>query len=973
MGKGALFKKADLHIHVPGTGQYFQSPEQINVNSDREREKFAERVVKYSKEEAGLDMIAITNHNDASWVEPMHKAANRLFPDSFFVFPGVEIGTQSGKDGVHVLSVFEVGTTQEEIDHFMISLELLKDDRFDKHKSPNNTKLSFREVLEKIEHHDGIAIAPHVFSDNGLLESSRKRQRINNFTDPKLLGVDFQSSIDELGEEQRNILENRDPNLDFRRKNQIACLNNSDARRIEDIGTWFTWIKCEEVNIETLKQSLLDPEARLRLRDNPPQEPNFQIQNINVKSDNKTGFLYGIDIQFNPRINCLIGGRGTGKSALIELLRYVWQQAPVSEREEEVESFRPVFLPESGKASVGIKSRQSSKNAWQEYQIEKEGTKKPEVYRINDKGDKILDSDLEPNDIFPVRVFGQKEILYTSKDIGSQLEMLDRMIGDELERIDNKIEEIDLKLRRNRETFVNLLIEIDQMDEQLSRLGKIKVKLEQYRQAGLEELEKTRRFYEREAGLWETAERQLSNVEEQLGMVESSFDFNLSYLSEEQLYDVDEIGKSSEESKRLPNEELFRELRDKLRLLREELLSKEENIYQLINRTKEEILEGKSKWENTKEAFDEKYYDKLREVGSDEFDMDSLLQLERERVHLERVKREREDLLLKLKEIASERTDLLTQREEIIDNRFQIRNKWAQKLTKRLRPKSEELNPRIKIEVVKSGDQTKWVDELQEYLTGSRLWKQDYEAIAENSYNSKLGFLSSIENAIEGKEEDVFIYEKWKDDFIKNEESELNDDMEKFANSCDIEVGKARKLVNFLGWEELLKLDEFIIPDRILVKINVASDIRASHDSDRPIWRTLGKELGEGVSVGQGCTAILSIIFLEAENPLIIDQPEDDLDNRFIYDEIVQVLRRERGHRQLIIATHNANIPVAGDAELILALGVEEMEVSDDKTTLHGVVEDSGFIDSKNMRKIVSETLEGGEQAFWIRKQKYGF
>jgi hypothetical protein len=101
---------------------------------------------------------------------------------------------------------------------------------------------------------------------------------------------------------------------------------------------------------------------------------------------------------------------------------------------------------------------------------------------------------------------------------------------------------------------------------------------------------------------------------------------------------------------------------------------------------------------------------------------------------------------------------------------------------------------------------------------------------------------------------------------------------------------------------------------------------------------------------------------VERDAPLVIDQPEDDLDNEFIFREIVQTLRRQKERRQFIVATHNANIPVSGDAELIVLLKADSE---------NGWVELSGSIDDPEIREPVEIILEGGKDAFLMRQLKY--
>ena len=118
------------------------------------------------------------------------------------------------------------------------------------------------------------------------------------------------------------------------------------------------------------------------------------------------------------------------------------------------------------------------------------------------------------------------------------------------------------------------------------------------------------------------------------------------------------------------------------------------------------------------------------------------------------------------------------------------------------------------------------------------------------------------------------------------------------------------------------------------------------------------------LSDGQKHTILLTIAMLAESNlPLIIDQPEDDLDNAFIFSSVVTTLRSIKERRQVILVTHNANIAVLGDSELLCP-----MKRSGDT----GVILDRGSIDRQETKKAVQEILEGGELAFRRRKEIYG-
>lgn len=119
-------------------------------------------------------------------------------------------------------------------------------------------------------------------------------------------------------------------------------------------------------------------------------------------------------------------------------------------------------------------------------------------------------------------------------------------------------------------------------------------------------------------------------------------------------------------------------------------------------------------------------------------------------------------------------------------------------------------------------------------------------------------------------------------------------------------------------------------------------------------------------SPGQKCAAILAFILNSGDNPLIIDQPEDDLDNSLIYSLIVKSIRRMKTKRQIIVVTHNPNIPVLGDAEGIIILDRNEKgKVAFRKE------KKAGCIEEKLIREGICEIMEGGEQAFRKREEKY--
>ena len=344
---------------------------------------------------------------------------------------------------------------------------------------------------------------------------------------------------------------------------------------------------------------------------------------------------------------------------------------------------------------------------------------------------------------------------------------------------------------------------------------------------------------------------------------------------------------------------------------------------------------------------------------------DSVLRLERERAELDRLARDVQQSKHELQTLFARRREWLRQLVKNAQEQYELRQKKAESITKRLK--------RIRVSVAQGRDED-WLRELWErYLRGTRLRDADYKNLIQIQSPGLLPLLALVEAADAELPTGEPLYTEW----LPKSEGMLfkPDALTKLAQYCGLAGNKAGKLRERIDLEVRLELDEMQPPDRVKIEMDIAlpgvdNVVENQNDKSKAIWRALGRRLGEGVSVGQGCTAILSILLLESTEPLIIDQPEDDLDNRFVYQEIVETLRTERGKRQMLFATHNPNIPVAGDAELIIAL-----DVTQDKDTkdLHAHVLASGFVDDLDVCEQVKSILEGGTVAFELRRMKYGF
>ena len=154
-------------------------------------------------------------------------------------------------------------------------------------------------------------------------------------------------------------------------------------------------------------------------------------------------------------------------------------------------------------------------------------------------------------------------------------------------------------------------------------------------------------------------------------------------------------------------------------------------------------------------------------------------------------------------------------------------------------------------------------------------------------------------------------------------------------------------------------IEELELPTVTAIRLNTADT------AEPPSWQAL-----EDLSKGQKATAVLLLLLLESDAPLIVDQPEDDLDNRFVTEDVVPRMREEKRRRQFVFSTHNANIPVLGDAELILGLTA----LGEAQRGMAQIASDHmGSIDTHSVRELVEDLLEGGKDAFETRRLKYGF
>ena len=333
LSNGARFYRIDLHNHTPADHSFHCKD--FSIVTDAEKEAFAREYVRFAKEEQGLDIIGITDHNDVTWTDLIRNAGAEI---GLTVIPGVELGANEGKRQVHFLALFGPNTAGEEIDHFMSSIGLTPKNRFDEYGNPRLTKNSCADLTRMISTAEdglpGLAIGAHVTRKNGLLHELEGESRVMAWEDPNLIAVEIPSSKSSLGGFNSRLINGE---MDAYGNRSIACINSSDGRGLGttttkerySIGDNACRVRLSHTGpnmLSALRHAFIDHDSRIRLDGDHVEEKYARIIGLTIEN----GFLSGAQVEepfiahLNPNLNTIIGGRGTGKSSILEALRYVF-------------------------------------------------------------------------------------------------------------------------------------------------------------------------------------------------------------------------------------------------------------------------------------------------------------------------------------------------------------------------------------------------------------------------------------------------------------------------------------------------------------------------------------------------------------------------------------------------------------------------------------------------------------------------
>jgi len=873
---GARFYKCALQVNPFGYVEQFQG------GSAFADEAAYNKAIVESCVRNEVEVIAITDHYR---VKRSVRLAEVAQDAGIHVFPGFEAVT---KEGVHFLCICDPDTGAEEVERFIGDCGIYDDGS----ASPTGD-YDVLELLAKSEKWGSVFVAAHVAASGGLLRTLSGQARINAWTSQDLLACAIAGEVDGAPDDLRAILNNRNP--EYRRAHAIAILNAADVSDPEKLASSGAtcWIKMSEVSVDGLRQAFLDPDSRIRLNSDPTPEEHVEIAALAWES----GFLDGQGIHFSENLNVLIGGRGTGKSTVIESIRYALGLEPLTpEARQAHEGIVRHVLRSGTKVSLLVRSYRPKKK---EYRIERTVPNPPVV---RDESGDVLD--LAPEDVVHAEVFGQHEIAELVENKTQLTNLLNRFVEPD-QKLDKQKRRLSRDLKKTRRKIVELQEESERLEERLASLPRLEETIKQYEDAGLEERLKDQSLLVREERILATVTERIQEVESLIGSFDEALPLDTAFLSDRAIQG-------------LPGGNHLLQARSVLEELGRSLRQSSAQLSELVERANNDLAEVRSAWGTRKSAVQSEYEKILRELQRTSVDGEEFIGLRRRIEDLRPLKQRRREIAAELKKIMQQRMNLLAEWEDAKQAQFSDLERASKRVTKQLRS-------RVRVRVEYAANREPLLTLLRESI-GGRL-KETIDALASQEL-SLAEFAATMRSGRSALEKKYGITRTQADNLA----------------SAPPDV--------------LMSIEELELPPDTQIELNVATD------AGEEVWKTL-----KTLSKGQKATAILLLLLLESNWPLVIDQPEDDLDNRFVYEGVVPKMRSEKRQRQFVFATHNANIPVLGDAEQIVGLQASGEGLG------HAVIPDEhvGSIDRVEVRELVEDILEGGKEAFEKRRRKYGF
>lgn len=832
-----------------------------------------------------IRVVGIADHGS---VESVDKLREVLSAKGIVVFPGFEIAST---EKIHMVCLFPEDTTKDQLNRYLGKLDLT-----DVEDGVRPSSLGCLELAKRIHELGGFWYAAHATGNNGLLRLNRDGGGLAHiWKDSQCVRVaQIPGPMSDLPENYRNIVENKNP--DYQRERPITAINAKDVAKPEDLEnpSAYSWIKMTRPSFDAFKIAFLDPESRIRL--SLAEEPHSVFESMRIHG----GYLDGVEARFSEHLNALIGGRGTGKSTLIECLRYVLELSPKGK--QALKLHQDIVKENLGKQAGSIElTLHSAAQHGHRFTISRRFGEPPIV---RDASGSV--SQQTPRDLLPqIEVYGQNEIFELAQDGPSRARLLERFLPVDGAGSERR-EALRKKLAENAQKLIKARTDLDEVMEKVARLPKLGEQLKGFQDLGIEAKLAKMPLYARERQLVERVGQEIARLDTGVQALGESLP-DLTFLSDKAL-------------EGLPDASLLVAMRSELERLKGEFVKYQATLQEAIRSGKTALEPRVAAWRAAVKAGEEELEEALtglpdmagksgREVGT------AYRQLTQEIERIKPLDARKTTLAQLLGSLEQERKNLIAELSDVRRSRASTLQAAVASLNQRLKGK-------LRVELRVEGDRSA----LKEFLAGCRL-----EGVGEK----RLAW-------IEEREVTPLALAR-----------AIREGAAKLASEYGVTPVIADAFAK-LPYSKLLELEAVELTDYVGIELNVAH-------GDAEQYKDLAR-----LSTGQQCTAILHLLLLDNFDPLVVDQPEDNLDNAFIAERIVRELRDAKTRRQFLFSTHNANIPVFGDAEWIGVLTASENR---------GALEPGhqGSIDVAYIREQAAEILEGGRAAFTQRKEMYEF
>lgn len=897
---GAKWWKCDLHVHT-------------DASSDVENYDYDAMVA--AAEAVGLEAIAIVDHNAISGIDRARAAVARA-GSSIVIFPGVELTVA----GLHLLAVFDPSSRVETVTAYLGECGI-RGGQLGTDAAMADCTTS--QAMARAVRHGGVAVLAHADDAKGCLKVVAPGQDLMGIlTDENLVGVEVSGSDTTL----HRYIDGSIPEYS-RRLGSLARIESSDSHDPATVGDRATWVKMSLPSIEGLRLALHDGNLYSVKPVTAGLDPNaqgaFSIESVNVSDAQYIGRGSAFEMQLSPWLSAVIGGRGTGKSTLVEMLRIALA------REHEL----PDALRADFDALKKIPATRGAPGLLTENTIVtvvyvKEGARYRIVWRATGDAATLEKESAgewveSPGDIaqrFPVGIFSQKHIFELARDPEALLHIVDDAHAVARAEFVSALTQAQTGYLKARAEVRELEARFLQEPVLRGQLEDIDRSLDVFEQAGHTDVRKAfarrsqqDRLIEEYQDSWTAS---LTEVQDALQSVTHSAigppDFDA----------VDSA--DGEVTARAASAEA----EIGALLARAESATREAmGLASQLVRT----LKG-PKW-TAAHATAMREYEALRELLEAEGvgDVD-------EYGRLVGRKREVEAQLDSLAELAP----VFRSAEEDAARHLAAAMGARRAIT---RSRSEFLhatlgdNPHVRISAVPYGA----------------------KARAERSFRSAISrsdstFAKDVSSLLDGLYYGYPPDGPASDRDVESFEARLKDvkaRLKRAAGGIDEAGFEDRRFVAHIAGlapEALDRLDCWFPEDELRPTYSPG----ANGEGFRPIHQG---------SPGQKTAALLAFLLSYGVHPIVLDQPEDDLDNQLIYDLVVKRIRTAKGARQVVVVTHNANVVVNGDAELVVALNHVNGQTA---------AECTGGLQEQDVRDMVCLVMEGGREAFELRYKRIG-